>query len=506
VNPLTAIVFRPIDKPSASNTPRWYLLAILGLLVATSVRVMALDAQSFTFDEADRVALASLPFKDSLMATSREGLHVTPLLHLLLRLVISPLNEGWARLPFALCGVLTVALVAVIAKNWLGHEAGLIALWLMALNPFHVWFSRMATMYSLMLVGVCGSMWVFGLLLERRTTPRWIALGVFTLIGTFTHHFALTVPIIQFMYVLALFRRRHGLLVPWALTQAIALLPLAAWLFWGSQILGVYYIGPAATLPTSPIDLLRTVWNFSFGYTGEITVFSMAALSLSVGVGLLGIFAAVQRRRPKHGRLTVLWFVLPLAVIFVLSFRWPMYVDRYLSPALPAFVLLWTIGLLRLRGTTRAAVLIGLLLIGIVNVGRIHLDREFYAKEDWRGAVSHIQTYEKPGDIILNVRLEWLMPLLVYYHGDAPLRGIMTLDKAAPLVDLTSDAARVWLFWPHPQDLAHLLAKCQPFDPQVQASPDQLGWMQQHAAQLIEKTEWTCISVFLYDLHKPQIP
>lgn len=463
-----------------------------------------IGAQSITFDESDRILLASLPLQNSLLATSKEGLHALPLLILVLRPFVTPLNEMIVRVPSMLLGVFTVAIFGSIARRWLGSWAGIAALVLLTISPFHIWFSRMATMYSLMLCGVAGSFWAFGMLMRRPHLIYWIMLGGFTFIGVFTHHFALSAPLIQLIYLIINFKRFHRLLPSWAATQALAHLPLAVWLLWGSQFVGVYYIGTAGQKPPALIEPLWTFWNYSFGYTGESSVWIVLALiAFAVVVGV-GVYRA-SRGEVDDGMLLIVWTLTPIVLSFAMSFRLPMFVDRYMSPAFLGFVLLLVVGLgsKLLEGWRRNLVLVVLVIISALNVNRIYFDQQFYAKEDWRGASAYLQAREKKGDVIVLPHLEQILPLLLYYHGGLEFKGVTLGRDVNKMDDLVRGASRVWTFSPHNQDLSHLLAACPPFDPIEQAqSVDHADWLKRNAPNLIERKEFPCITVSLYDVSK----
>src|SRR5205807_2405702 len=70
------------------------------------------------------------------------------------------LNEANARLPFALMGIATVGLTALIGKQWFGMRVGLLAGLLLAIDPWHVNFSRLA--------------------LTNSTVPFFVALSIYT--------------------------------------------------------------------------------------------------------------------------------------------------------------------------------------------------------------------------------------------------------------------------------------------------------------------------------------
>ena len=54
------------------------------------------------------------------------------------------LNEWNARLPFALMGIATVLITALIGRRWFNETAGLLAALLLATEPWHITFSRLA--------------------------------------------------------------------------------------------------------------------------------------------------------------------------------------------------------------------------------------------------------------------------------------------------------------------------------------------------------------------------
>lgn len=58
------------------------------------------------------------------------------------------LYEANARLPFALMGIITVLLTGLIGRRWFNPLAGLAAALLLAIDPWHVYFSRLALVNS----------------------------------------------------------------------------------------------------------------------------------------------------------------------------------------------------------------------------------------------------------------------------------------------------------------------------------------------------------------------
>ncbi len=484
----------------ARNDNIHYLgFSIVILLLTTLVRTLYLGSQSFSFDEIDRVYLARLPLEASLRGIALEGLHSSPLLFLLLRPFVNPLSETLTRLPMVFCGVITVAIIAALARRWLGQWGGIAALWLFALNLFLIWFSRLSTMYGVMLLGVAGSFWAFGLLLDRRRPLYFFLFGVFTFIGIFTHHFAFAAPLVQFIFILLQFKRHHKLFVPWAITNVVAGIPLAIWLWWSVVVLKVSYVASAAQYVPTLLDVLKTLWNFSLVYTEEFSIWIAVSWILFFLAFITGMWSAA-REQLNQGWLILLWSLLPLAVAFVLSYRLKMYVDRYISAAALGYLLLVVAGVSRF-GRWRNVMLIALIIISTANVTRIYFDQKFFAKEGWRESIAHVQANERDGDVLIAPYIEQFLPFFVYYQGKLPFKGITEGQRKINKVDeLKGDAKRVWLFTPHGQDSTHLLAACLSFDQAAQVvTDDHAAWIKANESKMIERTDYPCITVFLYD-------
>ena len=95
------------------------------------------------------------------------------------------LNETAARLPFALMGIASVFLTALIGRKWFGDTAGLVAALLLATEPWHLTFSRLALTNSTVPFFTTLSLYTFTCAVEklytgnrwRRSTWVWITLS-----------------------------------------------------------------------------------------------------------------------------------------------------------------------------------------------------------------------------------------------------------------------------------------------------------------------------------------
>lgn len=475
------------------------------LLLATGARLYLLGDQSLWYDESDRVFVASLPVSQIFPTMAEEGLHYLPLYFLVQKPFTEPFSETVARFPSVCFGVLAVALAAQVGRELWGRRGGLASALLLALSPFHVWFSRDASFYALVALSSLGTLYFFLRLLRAQRLRLWVGLTVFTALGICTHYFAFAMPVVQLVYFALTLRRNHALLRPWLLSQVVAFSPLVPWYVF-ILLRGEFYFGSAALAPPTPVEVVYTLWNFSIGYSGDVTlsiVLSLVVFWSTLALGLASLF----RRRLGWGSLLVLWFALPVAVTYLLALRLPMYVDRYLMSAFPAFVLIIVEGLIVLGRRWGVLGLVVLIAASALGTARIYYDPA-YSKEDWRGVAQCIEQHEQSGDLVMPLLYQSLTPLLgQYYHGQVPVEPILMGTQSRDPGTLVADHRRVWLIIPQRHNSTHLLARCQPFDtlnPANYTAPSERviqPWLEAHWPELVWHHDFTCISVLLFDLN-----
>ena len=153
---------------------------VVGLLViASALRLAALGRQSFWYDEAVSVALASHPVADLL--SGRVGdLGNPPLYPALLRVWTLGFGNGDAavRALSAVLGIATVPLVYAVGRRILGVGAALAGTLLFCLAPFHLQMAQEARTYTLLtLAGVASVYALLRALEQPQRWSWWIGLG-----------------------------------------------------------------------------------------------------------------------------------------------------------------------------------------------------------------------------------------------------------------------------------------------------------------------------------------
>jgi mannosyltransferase len=475
---------------------RYLALEVGILLLATLARLWGLGAQSLWLDEAFSHLFATLPPDTAWQAVIADAVH-PPLYYVLLRLWLVLVGQSEFALRFAsvFAGVLAVALVLRAGRTWMDRRIARWGALLMALNPFHVWYSQEGRMYALLALLVLAGMMAFWRALDSGRLWAWGGLIGVSGLAYLTHYFALYLPLVEFAFLLATFGRHHRVLARWAVAQALAVLPLAAWLTAlytiGGGTFGIGWI-PRPRLA----DLLRTLWSFGMAYDGRVTSLVVAGLLIWGGLSAWGAWGGRSRRRGR----ALLWLALalPPLVTFLLSLRRPTYVDRFFIGSLSAFLLLAAAGLARLprpAGWTMGLALAGLSLWGVV---RFRAD-PLFVKEDWRGAAAYIEAQEAVGDALALRHLQYAVPFRYYYRGALEPAAVTRNQQTAPLADIAAGHERLWLVFRGRHDNPHHLAWSAPFVlDRDETEPVVWAWVADHSpAQVVA---FSGLTVMLFDL------
>lgn len=478
---------------SFTHREKIFLLATCGL--AFGLRLFQLNAQSMWFDESISALIAVRPFWDGIVTMLEEGLHHTPLYYLLLRPFAAwGFNEFLLRFVSVLFGVLLVPLAAHLGPA-LGHkQAGLAAALLVAVNPFHTWYSQEARPYALLAFVSAGAMLFFVWFLNRPDRRRnLVGLTLFLAAGFNTHHFMFFVPLVQFVYLVLTLKRTYPLLRPWMLAQALAGLSLLPWavtvISWGN-----FYMNSSAHAGVGLRELFNTFWNFSLGYTGSLTWLAAAALAACAGLALLALRYRTGRARPG---LVLLWLLLPPLVSFVISLRLPMYLDRYLIVSFAPFVLWVALGLAHLPRRLGYPVLALLVAAATANLVQLYVDPAApQQRADWRGAGHYLDEHHRPGDHMMILYHQDLAPLNFYYHGSV---GVTPVSDAAQ-IDRPQQGQQLWLITAYPCEneqslypyLSSTGAETDPFKLALQQ------WQERQQPYLQNVIDFDCVRLYQY--------
>jgi mannosyltransferase len=552
VSPLAACPFGCYN-PRMTFRRTLTLLVCLTLL-AFALRALSLDAQSMWRDEIDTLCFA-LDFWSSLQQALGQGQEAhadaseaalyhptcqpTPglarvdpsegLWSTLRGLLTLPGWNGplytvamrpWIGLtgnsPFALryssllVGLLAVPLTYVLGRRLFEPAVGLVGATLVAASPHLVWYSQEAKMYAVILT--LGLLAVYGLrravdqtseVSENFGSLKWwgVTIGATTL-AVYCH--VLAALLIPLEVVLGLIwwprTRRHwrGALIALA-CLTLPYLPLLAW----QARNWLMPAGQATLFTIGRLDVMldATLNGWGGNFVGEpwatLVLVGLAPLALlGVAWGWLADGKTEKRDSWREPAALLTWMFLPLIGIWLISARQPIFTNRYLVWAAPAFYLLAAAGfsaLIRLgRGGALVAVTLGLLIL--ISDGRALSYQATQAiKPDFRGAATYLEARYEPGDLVV-FHLSYMAENFDYYFAGeydgwgapAPAGGMSEEDVDFYMRTNTKGHKTVWL----------VLSEAEMWDPRGLVK----AWMDAHALVPPEQATLAHVSVFRYEL------
>jgi mannosyltransferase len=403
------------SRVSIFISERFWLALIFA--VGASLRLYGLEFQSLWYDEGLQYYIATHNSIRELFGQSR-SFH--PPLSFIINYIFLLFGDSdfLLRLPSALFGIASLPVLYILARDLTSKQTAILAIFVMALSPFHIWYSQEGRMYSqLIFLSLLSSV----LLLQALRYSKiswWIYYTIVGAMGMYTHVFMGLSIAAQFLWILV-YRRSVLLLVtasglvislvflPWALVLpwmrhfahgvsthglAVGLGPDGrAGFTWGAVPYTLFVYGAGFSLGPSVAELhadksIALILTFLPSIMLVTLVF---ALLLWVGVVLM-----IKRFGIRTACFCALGFLVPLVGTAVYSLTpHATFNVRYTVTAFPYFCIFVGTAVALL---TRAHRILGVVaILALVGISVASLYNNFtdprYAKEDFRSAVAFWQ-------------------------------------------------------------------------------------------------------------------
>ncbi len=501
-------------QPSSSTLEkRWTgalvtLAAPAVLILAAALRFYLLDGQSLWGDEGTSVSL-SLRDLAAIVQGAALDIH-PPLYYFVLHYWMLAFGSGEiaVRALSALTGIALVWVTYLAGRRLFGRTVALVGALLSAISPLQVQYSQETRMYALAALLAALSVYLLIRIAQAsggRAVLGWLAAWVLAAAGAlYSHYFAATVILAENLAVgawllAAVLRpaaapgiekpgtsRALPVAAAWAAAQLLVLLAFLPWL---SVMLGQWTNWPAVSQPFGAGDLLAgtlSVFSVGLAITPSAHFWTVAAFAAILALGSLPNLTPAKREPDpatapvalqldlagfSSRALTLLWLVTPLATMFLLSLRRPMYNPKFLLVATPAFYLLVAVGIRRLadalraawelvtrgarRGTPASPLLVATLTLPLILATAGSLSAYYHDpshfRDDYRGIARTIAAVARPGDAIILNAPGQIDIFSYYYGGDLPIyplprqRPLDEKDTSARLEEIATGHGRVWV-------------------------------------------------------------
>ncbi len=439
---------------------RWYpRIAVALILLGASLRLYRLENKNFWWDEGFTVFIARLPLSGLLAASGHDT--APPVFYAVLHawMALAGDSEFAVRLPSALAGILTIAILVRLTRSLAGSRAALVVGALLALSRVLVWYSQEVRQYSFATLLAAASL-ALAYALWREKRFAWLGYIAVTLTGLLSQYPFMGVLITQNLAAAAGLiwagRRRRPLAIKWISAQVVIAAGCLPWILY--YLPGVpHYFTPASSI--NLLDVAKLYLDTLF--VGDATnidrfwPFLLACLALCV-LGLVWIRPLLRRRSAglvfglaglAGGAVTqtILVWLANLPTRFKLSFT-PS--PRYFLVQIPYALALFGILLAAvIRRWPRAGLTAGVLVLA----GFAGFTSNYYADrhrtDDYAGAAATLAAYRQPDDaVFLHNDQDW--PTAAYHLGRYPLGsawiGLNSGRQIASDADAAALLAAAW--------------------------------------------------------------
>ena len=328
-----------------------------------------------------------------------------PLYHLVLTLVLEATDqERWLRAPFAVAGLATVPVMFLVGRAAFGTAAGLMAALLLATSPIHIYYSREARPYTLLLLWLLiGLLAVLPRAETRRPRRRPFYAAMLLLLLTGAHSIFYGSVLLAAFAIALIGARLPVREIVLELALAGAAVAGGFFVMFGSY-LGADQV-PGAGAPTFDVPLVLRLLNaLTSGYIET----QPPTWRLWVVLAAAAIGGAVLWRRSRTASgvvfcAAILGFAVPLASLYVVD-HWVNV--RYVLLALPGLLILAACGLSAAVNavTTRAASRIAVstaVAAAVVATQAPVVAEATRSKADWRYAAQLVARRAHPDDLIV---------------------------------------------------------------------------------------------------------
>ncbi len=390
-----------IDHPDKHKVSALEDRMVVGLLwIAFSVRTLPVLSQGLWRDEVDQWRFAYLSLDELVGNLTRPGWN-GPLYSLMLRAWISVTGDSVFSMRYlsVLFGVLCISSAYVLGRLLIGRRPAATLALLLSVSPYMVWYAQEIKMYTWVPFLVLLALYATSRGAETGRGPWWVLVLVVTTFAVYSHILAaLLIPVLVIWFWLHP-HRAHKAWVGGLLALGGLSLPYLPLLRWQAALAFVpRETGfPERSLGQMAVALLN-------GWSAGISQGSWGTQrGLLLGMGVTGIIAVIGftslfRRRASAALRLIAWLVVPLLGIWLVSLWSPIFTDRYLIWAAPAFYALVAAGLWRLGRPFRV---VGMAILLTFFAHGLAVQATDPIKPQFEKAAHYVTGLREPADLLL---------------------------------------------------------------------------------------------------------
>lgn len=367
------------------NKKKYYQLVIPFLILTINlvIKYLYIDNRDIAGDEPFSIYWGQMSMKsiiDMLYNENNPPLHFF-ILHFIIKLFgVSALS---VRIPSLIFSSLTAVIIYKIGSKYFTHIIGIGASLIFSFSTMHIFFSHEARVYPLFSLLTACLLYVFlGIIKNPSNRSNFYALFVLNVLLIYSHYFGIFVLFME-VFSLLIITERKQLLKPLALVMATVVISYIPILFIFTHRLGV--TTGNGTWVTTPglgeiYGNLNRFLNTKYNMLVLIILLLAATISLTTQNKLK--YQLTELFKNIYFKTIFSWFIVPYLTMFLVSFKVPMFVDRYiLYTSIPFFLIIAVVLHYFFVKTKFIAIALSIFLIGQTITMQINPDNNRRLKE-----------------------------------------------------------------------------------------------------------------------------
>ena len=425
-------------------------------------------------------------------------------------------SEFILRLPSAIFGTLTVLALYGFAKRFFDGKTALISGFLLAISPFHIYYSQEVKMYSLFILFSFLSVSFLILSIREDKYFFWAGFIISSTLNLYTHYYAILVTSVEIItFIIAILGSGRSPDLPFTkktIKNCIASNVLILLFFspWIPIMLREHFFKTAGFVTTwIPKPTLKTFFytfkNFAVGFSSTRWNYLIAAIIFGFLL-ILGFFELYRKKVLFF--FIVPFFFIPILTLFLVSQYRPIYLDRYLSFLIPVFCLIVSLGMSKFKPGSVAMLLLLITLFSVSGYARLYENLPYlnqapgeHERIPIKPAVKYIEDNFHEGDIVGHSCRSTLLSFEYYSGRKQHFLAVNNFEKypqgsawnhSSLLPELVPDAIkgakRIWL----------VLSWWDPLPSLDPISQELKNWMDKNYKQVSSKN-FKGIQLYLYE-------
>lgn len=333
-----------------------------------------------------------------ILALPAEGEPNPPLFMLLLHLWLKLFGIGVTsvRMLPLIFSSLTVVFIFLTGKRFFSTCAGLIASGMFLLSNYHFFHGLEVRTYSLLSLAVASSLYFYlRVTKEPGNVKMLIALVLSNLVMVYSHYFGWFIIFIQFIAGFLYLKDKRVMK-----SVLIALgLSFLAYLPFFAILIRQFLKSSQGTWIESPDSTSEYFYQLDL-LLNHKEVYNAFAWIIAIGVGLM-IYKKSWRAVPKELLVLFVWWFVPYTIMFLVSFKIPVFITRYLLfNSIGLYLFVAAAMVIMFNRHKYIVPVVGLILLAMM-ANRMRILPDDFSYREVKNAASFVKENQRAEDVII---------------------------------------------------------------------------------------------------------